>query len=127
METHVKNAPAPPGRAGNRHLFFALGFAAAAMIAWNVAGETYRKRLAVVTSGNNRFNVSLETVVRHQALFPARSLEDWLGPSQAVDAHNAQAKYRQAFAVALVCGFFAVFWFGMHLDAFRSDQFVPRA
>jgi hypothetical protein len=122
METGVKTSSEPGLKTGNRHLFFGLGFAVAAVIAWNIASDTYRKTVAVVISGDYRYNVSLETVTRHEALFPMESMEQWLGPTQAGDAYAAQARYRQAYAIALLCGFFAVFWVGMHLDVLRADR-----
>lgn len=107
----------------NRNLLLGLMFVIGTLLVWTYAREVYRERLAGVQSEGKVFNVTLKEVTQFRALFPDRSVEQWLGAEKADKARKQLKRFEWAFAAALVCGFFAVFCLGLRLDALRADCF----
>jgi hypothetical protein len=105
--------------ADNRNLSLGLIFVLATLLVWTRAREIYRERLAGVQSQGRLFNVTLKEVTQFRALFPDRSVEQWLGPKSADAAHQQLKRFQWTFAAALLCGFFAVFCLGLHIDRFE--------
>lgn len=106
----------------NRNLFLGLFFVVAAVVAWKHARDIYRGRITGVHSEGRFFNVTLKEVAQFRALFPERSVEQWLGADKAETARRRLKHFNWSFATALACGFGAVFFLGLRLDAARADR-----
>ena len=111
--------------ADNRNLVLGLVFAIATVIGFTLAAHTYRVHLGTVRVGEGLANVSLEQVTQYKALWPGQSLQQWLGTEQADVAATQLSRYRGTLASTLLCGFFTVFFLGLHLNVLRSDRLQP--